>query len=341
MNFKLKLLNFKRINMSKFLTAIQPSGLLHLGNYIGAIEPAVESQRENELRMFVVDYHAITVPQKPEELRKNILMATAIYLACGIDPNKTLLFQQSQVPQHTELAWILNCTARMGELERMTQYKDKAKVRGETTTVGLFGYPILMAADILLYDTEVVPVGDDQKQHVELARDLAIRFNRDFGETFIVPEPRIKKVGGRIMGLDDPMKKMSKSAASPKNYISLLDDEQTIRKKIMSAATDSEGKVAFDENRPGISNLVTIFSIINKKDVKQIELDYTGKGYGDFKKDLAEALTLFLMPMQAKIKTYLEHEDELIKILDIGSAKAREEAERKMELVRQRIGVKL
>jgi len=327
--------------MSKFLTAIQPSGILHLGNYIGAIEPAVESQRENQLRMFVVDYHAITVPQKPEELRKNILMATAIYLACGIDPTKTLLFQQSQVPQHTELAWILNCTARMSEIERMTQYKDKAKARGENVSVGLLDYPVLMAADILLYDTEVVPVGEDQKQHVELARDLAIRFNRDFGETFVVPEPRIKEVGGRIMGLDDPTKKMSKSAASAKNYISLLDDEETIRKKIMSAATDSEGKVAFDENRPGISNLVTIFSIINKKDVKQIELDYTGKGYGDFKKDLAEALTLFLMPIQAKIKTYLEHEDDLIKILDIGSAKAREEAERKMELVRQRIGCAL
>jgi tryptophanyl-tRNA synthetase len=327
--------------MSKFLTAIQPSGLLHLGNYIGAIEPAVESQQENELRMFVVDYHAITVPQKPDELRQNILNATAIYLACGIDPNKTLLFQQSQVPQHTELAWLLNCTVRMSELERMTQYKDKAKARGENVLVGLFDYPVLMAADILLYDTDVVPVGEDQKQHVELARDLAIRFNRDFGETFVVPEPRIKKVGGRIMGLDDPMKKMSKSAGSAKNYISLLDDEETLRKKIMSASTDSEGKVAFDESRPGITNLVTIFSIVAKKSFEQIELDYVGKGYGDFKKDLAEALTLFLMPLQTKIKTYLEHEDELIKILNAGSIRAREEAERKMEIVRKRIGVKL
>lgn len=328
--------------MPKFLTAIQPSGLLHLGNYIGAIEPAVESQHENELRMFVVDYHAITVPQKPEELHQNILTATAIYLACGIDPKKTLLFQQSQVPQHTELAWILNCTvARMGEIERMIQYKEKAKAHGETTSVGLFDYPVLQAADILLYDTDVVPVGEDQKQHVELARDLALRFNRDFGETFIVPEPRIKKVGGRIMGLDDPTKKMSKSAASPKNYISLLDDEKTISKKIMGAATDSEGKVAFDESRPGISNLVSIFSIITKKDVKQIEPDYIGKGYGDFKKDLAEALTLFLIPLQAKIKTYLENKDELIKILNLGSDQAREEAEKKMEIVRKKIGIKL
>lgn len=327
--------------MSKFLTAIQPSGILHLGNYIGAIEPAVESQRGNELRMFVVDYHAITVPQKPEELRQNILMAVATYLACGIDPKKTLLFQQSQVPQHTELAWILNCTARMGELERMTQYKDKAKTRAESTSVGLFDYPVLMAADILLYDTAVVPVGEDQKQHVELARDLAIRFNRDFGETFVVPQPKIREVGARIMGLDDPTKKMSKSAASSKNYISLLDDAETVRKKIMSAVTDTEGKVAFDKFRSGISNLVTIFSIITKQTPEQIELDYFGKGYGDFKKDLAEAITLFLLPLQAKIKTYLEHEDELIKILETGSKRAAKEAERKMEIVRERIGVKL
>jgi tryptophanyl-tRNA synthetase len=327
--------------MSKVLTAIQPSGILHIGNYIGAIEPAVEAQRENELRMFIVDYHAITVPQKPEELRQNILTATATYLACGIDPNKTLLFQQSQVPQHTELAWILNCTAHMGELERMTQYKDKAKTRGKTATVGLFDYPVLMAADILLYDTEIVPVGEDQKQHVELARDLAIRFNRDFGETFIVPEPRIREVGARIMGLDNPTKKMSKSATGPKNYISLLDDEKTISKKIMSAVTDTEGIVAFDEKRPGISNLVTIFSIITKKDAKQIKLEYVGKGYGDFKKDLAETLVLFLMPLQAKIKTYLKHEDELIKILNLGSEKARAEAEKKMKIVRERIGTKL
>lgn len=327
--------------MSKILTAIQPSGILHLGNYIGAIEPAVELQRGNELRIFVVDYHAITVPQKPEELRKNILLAVATYLACGIDPRKTLLFQQSRVPQHTELAWILNCLARMGELERMTQYKDKARMRGETASVGLFDYPILMAADILLYDTEIVPVGEDQKQHVELARDLAIRFNRGFGETFIVPQPKIREVGARIMGLDDPNKKMSKSAPSPKNYISLLDDEETIRKKIMSAVTDNEGVVAFDEARPGVSNLMTIYSIITRRTPEQIELDYLGKGYSDFKKDLAEVIVLFLMPLQAKLKTYLKNEKALIKILEAGSKQAGKEAERKMELVRQRIGVRL
>ncbi|MFA6131935.1 MAG: tryptophan--tRNA ligase [Patescibacteria group bacterium] len=330
--------------MSKFLTAIQPSGLLHLGNYIGAIEPAVESQRGNELRMFVVDYHAITVPQKPEELRKNILLATATYLACGIDPKKTILFQQSRVPQHAELAWILNCTARMGELERMTQYKDKARTRGETTTVGLFDYPVLMAADILLYDTAIVPVGEDQKQHVELARDLAIRFNRDFGETFVVPQPKIREVGARIMGLDDPTKKMSKSASNPKNYISLMDDTETVRKKIMSAATDSEGLVAFDEKRPGIANLMTIYTAVAKKDnenMERLEAEYDGKGYGEFKKDLAEKINEFLVPLQAKIRTNLKNEKALIKILEAGSKRAAKEAEKKMELVRKRIGIKL
>lgn len=329
--------------MSKVLTAIQPSGVLHLGNYIGAIEPAVASQRGNELRMFVVDYHAITVPQKPEELRKNILLTTAIYLACGIDPKKTLIFQQSQVPQHTELAWILNCTARMGELERMTQYKDKARTRGESTTVGLFDYPVLMAADILLYDTAFVPVGEDQKQHVELARDLAIRFNRDFGETFVVPQPKIRDIGARIKGLDDPTKKMSKSASSPKNYISLMDDADTVRKKIMSAATDSEGLVAADEKRPGITNLMAIYAAIAKdnQNMESIEAKYNGKGYGDFKKDLAEKIIDFLTPLQAKIKTYLKNEKALIKILDEGSKHAAKEAEKKMKLVRERIGVKL
>ena len=329
--------------MPRIFSGVQPTNNLHLGNYLGAIKNWVELSRQSgyESIFCIVDLHAITVKQEPNILRQNILNVAKTYLALGIDPNKSTIFVQSHVPQHAELAWVLNCTARMSELERMAQYKDKAKARGENVLVGLFDYPVLMAADILLYDTDVVPVGEDQKQHVELARDLAIRFNRDFGETFVVPEPRIKKIGGRIMGLDDPMKKMSKSASSPKNYISLLDDEKTVSKKIMGAATDSEGKVAFDESRPGITNLVTIFSLVTKKSFEQIELDYVGKGYSDFKKDLAEALTLFLLPLQAKIKTYLEHEDELIEILNAGSARAREEAERKMEIVRERIGVKL
>ncbi len=323
--------------MSRILTALQPSGFLHIGNYFGAIEPFVASQRGNENFLFIVDYHAITAPQKPDELRRNILFATATYLACGVDPNATTLFQQSRVHEHTELAWILNCSARMGELERMTQFKDKAK----GASVGLFDYPVLMAADILLYDTNVVPVGEDQKQHVELARDLAERFNKTFGETFTLPEPQIRKLGARIMGLDDPSKKMSKSATSPKNYISLMDDQAAIRKKIAGAVTDTEKTIEYNESRPGLANLLTIYSLLTKQDFKQIKIDYAGKGYKEFKENLAEALILFLMPLQVKIKTYLEHEDELKKILDRGAAKAAEIAERKMKLVREKIGVAL
>lgn len=328
--------------MKRILTALQPSGVLHIGNYFGAIEQIVDLQHGNENFLFMVDYHAITVPQDPIELRKNILFAAATYLAAGIDPHKTTLFQQSRVPAHTELAWILNCIAHMGELERMTQFKDKSKGKGDSVTVGLFDYPVLMAADILLYDTNIVPVGEDQKQHLELARDLAERFNNRYGETFVVPEVQIRESGARIMGLDNPENKMSKSATSPKNYISLMDDADAVRKKIKSAVTDSEGTVRYDkENRPGISNLMTIFSLVTKTTVEQIETDYIGKGYGDFKGDLAEALNVWLLPLQAKINGFLENEEELIQILEVGALKAREHAERKMKTVRERIGITL
>ena len=327
--------------MQRALTALQPSGILHIGNYFGAIEPAMHLQATTDLVMFIVDYHAITVPQKPDELRRNILFAAATYLACGIDPNRTLLFQQSAVPAHTELAWVLQCLCRMGEAERMTQYKDKATGKGQNVSVGLFTYPILMAADILLYDTQVVPVGEDQKQHVELARDLAIRFNRDYGETFVVPEPRIRDVGARIMGLDDPSKKMSKSATSAKNYISLMDDDKTVEKKIKSAVTDSGSDIKSGKDRPALTNLLTIMSLITKTPVKQLEADYAGKGYGDFKNDLAEVLNLWLKPLQAEINGYLKHEDELVKILEAGAQKARDRAAQKMRRVREKIGVSL
>ena len=327
--------------MKRILTALQPSGTLHIGNYFGAIEPAVELQKEGQLFMFVVDYHAITIPQDPAELRKNILFGAAAYLACGIDPKKTILFQQSQVPQHTELGWILSCQTHLGEAERMTQFKDKSKGKGENVSVGLLTYPILMAADILLYDTDVVPVGEDQKQHVELARDLAIRFNSKFGETFVIPKPQIRSEGSRVMGLDDPTKKMSKSATSAKNFISLMDDAETIRKKIKSATTDSGSDIRYNEDRPGLANLLTLYSLLAKKPVTAVENDYIAKGYGDFKADLAELLILWLKPLQAEINGYLKHEDELIKILNEGSAKAREYAERKMKQVRERVGVKL
>lgn len=328
--------------MTKVLTALQPSGILHIGNYFGAIEQAVELQKGNNLTMFVVDYHAITVPQDPEELRKAILFATATYLAAGIDPSESLIFQQSAIPQHTELAWVLNCHAHMGELERMTQYKDKARGKGESVSVGLFSYPLLMAADILLYDTEVVPVGSDQKQHVELARDMAERFNNKYGDTFIVPEVQIREAGARIMGLDNPEKKMSKSATSAKNFISLMDDAKTVEKKLKSAMTDSEGTIEFDpENRPGISNLMTIYSLLAKKPVEEIQKEYAGKGYGDFKSDLIDIANLWLAPLQAKINGYLENEDKLVEILADGAEKARERAEHRMQAVREKLGIAL
>lgn len=325
--------------MKKALTGIQPSGFLHLGNYIGAVEPAVALQAENDLSIFIADYHAITVPQDPKDLRKGILFTAAAYLASGIDPIKTMVFQQSRVPAHTELAWILQCVARMGETERMIQYKEKARDRGESVSVGLFTYPVLQAADILLYDTRVIPIGEDQKQHVELARDLAERFNKTFGETFIIPEPQIRADGARIMGLDDATKKMSKSATSPKNYISLTDEPDVIRKKIMTAVTDSGTEIRTDRNRPAITNLLTIFSVVTGRPIEALELAYLGKGYGEFKKDLAEALVEYLAPIQAKISILLADETELKRILDDGAKRANDRAEFKMRIVRQKIGV--
>lgn len=328
--------------MSRILTALQPSGILHIGNLFGAIEPMVKFQAAgNQNFLFMVDYHAITVPQDPAQLRRNILFAAATYLAAGIDPSKTILFQQSRVSEHTELAWILNCIVRIGELERMTQYKDKARGKGESVSVGLFDYPVLMAADILLYDTNVVPVGEDQKQHVELARDLAERFNKMFGETFVVPQPQIRKEGARIMGLDDPEKKMSKSASSEKNYISLMDDEKTVLKKVKAAVTDSGSTITYDKNRAGLANLVTIYSLVSGKGIDQIVRDYEGKGYGDFKVGLAGAVSAYLAPLQEKIHGYLDDEQKLLKILDDGAAQAKAIASKKMELVRQKIGVQL
>ena len=326
--------------MSRVLTALQPTGILHIGNYFGAIEPFLKLQNQgNENFLFAVDYHAITVPQDPETLRKNLMFATAVYLAAGVDTTKTTLFQQSHVQEHTELGWILSCVAGMGELERMTQYKDKAKGKGESVSVGLFTYPILMAADILLYDTQIVPVGEDQKQHVELARDLAERFNNRFGYTFFIPKPQIRESGARIMGLDDPEKKMSKSAPSEKNYISLMDDEATVLKKIKSAVTDSEGTIVYREHRKGIANLMTLYSLLTGANMIEIEKIFEGKGYGDFKVALAAEVTAFLSPLQEKIKSYLEDEDMLRQVLENGAEKAREIAKKKMIEVRKKIGV--
>ena len=326
--------------MARVLTALKPSGLLHLGNYFGAIEPALKLQQEHDLSLFCVDYHAITVPQEPERLREQILFAAAVYLAAGIDPNKTTLFQQSMVSAHTELAWILNCIAHMGELGRMTQYKDKAKDDGSSLSVGLFTYPVLMAADILLYDTDLVPVGSDQKQHVELARDLAERFNRRFGETFVVPTPVIREHGARLMGLDDPSKKMSKSATSPKNYLSLLDEPDVIREKIKVAVTDSSGEIDFDPlNKPGVSNLLTIQALVTDTTVENVLQHYQGQRYGTLKEGVAEAVITWIQPLQERIHAYQSDPEELVRVFRSGAEKASKKAEVKMQLVRERIGV--
>ncbi len=325
----------------RIFSGIQPTGNLHLGNYIGAIQQFVELQDKFDSIFCIVDYHAITTPQDPKKLNENILRLAAAYLAAGIDPKKTILFQQSAVDGHTELGWVLTTLTRMGELERMTQYKEKGRGKHDSVGVGLFTYPCLMAADILLYDTDVVPVGADQKQHVELARDLAERFNRDFGNTFVVPEVKMKKEGARIMGLDDPTKKMSKSAASAKNYIALSDDDETIRKKIKSAQTDSEGTIKYDETRPGIYNLITIMSAVTDKTPSVIEKEYQGKGYADFKGDLADAVVDFIAPVRDKMNDLLESPNELKKILADGAKRAEAIADKKMNQVNQQIGVKL
>ncbi len=251
--------------MSRILSAIQPSGTLTIGNYLGALKNFVELQDEHDCLFFIVDQHAITVPQDRLELRKRIKELTALYLACGLDPNKATIFIQSEVPGHTQLAWMLTCNTSMGELERMTQYKDKVQkqtAKGQGISAGLFMYPVLMAADILLYDVDFVPVGDDQKQHVELTRDLAERFNNRFGETFKVPEVWIPKRGARVMSLQEPTKKMSKSDDNPRNFVLMTDEPNVIRKKIKSAVTDSDGVIAYDrQNKPGISNLLDIYYI--------------------------------------------------------------------------------
>lgn len=329
------------VHMSKIFSGIQPSGVIHIGNYIGAIEQFVKLQDKNDAVFCIVDYHAITAPQNPKELNHNILSLAAIYLAAGIDPKKAILFQQSAVDGHTELAWIFETLVRMSELERMTQYKDKALNHGENIGVGLFAYPCLMAADILLYDTDVVPVGEDQVQHVELARDIAKRFNNQFGETFVVPELQLKKAGARIMGLDDPANKMSKSAPSEKNYIAMTDSDELIRKKIKSAVTDSGSTIEFSKDRPALANLITIMSAITDKSPEQIVKDFEGQGYGHFKEALAEELINFITPIRTRYEELMAKPDELKKILADGAKRAEKLTDAKMKQVHEKMGLRL
>jgi tryptophanyl-tRNA synthetase len=324
--------------MSKrILSGVQPTGNIHLGNYLGALRNWVDLQHEYESFFCIVNLHAITIPQNPKELAEKTKELARIYLAVGIDPKVSTIFIQSDVPEHTELSWILNCVTRMSELERMTQFKEKGRKQRENVGVGLFSYPVLMAADILLYQTDLVPVGEDQKQHLELTRDLAIRFNRDFGDTFIVPDPFIPKIGARIMALDDPFKKMSKSDESLNGTIVLLDDADTIKRKVKRAVTDSGTEIRFDESKPAIFNLLTIYQLLTGKDPKEIEESFTGKGYGHFKTELADVVIEFLRPLQQRVRDITD--DELSTILNHGQERAREVARTTLAQVKERMGI--
>lgn len=328
--------------MARILSGIQPSGTLTIGNYLGALKNYVKLQDEHDCLFFIVDLHAITVPQDRLVLRQKIKEVTALYIACGLDPEKVTIFLQSEVPAHCELAWILTCNTGMGELERMVQFKDKSQKsagKGEQIGVGLFSYPVLQAADILLYDSELVPVGSDQKQHIELTRDLADRFNSRYGDTFTSPQAYIPPVGARIMSLQDPTKKMSKSDDNQKNFVLLTDEPNSIRKKIKSAVTDLDGVVKFDrENKPGISNLLEIFSVISGETIEELEVRYQGSGYGVFKSDLAEALVAELAPIQEKMKELLKS-SYIDEVLDKGAARANQLASRKLKKVQHKVGL--
>ncbi len=324
--------------MKTIFSGIQPSGTITLGNYIGALSQFVELQDEYNCFFCIVDQHAITVPQDRMVLRNNIRSLAALYLAVGIDPNKATLFIQSEVPAHAQGAWLMQCISYIGELERMTQFKDKSTGK-DAVSSALLTYPPLMAADILLYSTDIVPVGEDQKQHLELTRDLAERFNKKYNDILTIPEVRIPKVGARIMSLQDPTKKMSKSDTNNKATITLLDEPAQIIKKIKSAVTDSEGIVKFDrENKPGVSNLLSIYSILSGESIDSLEAKYEGKGYGDFKSDLANVVVEALKPIQEKYND-LMNSTELDDILDEGAAKANKVAGKMIKKMENAMGL--
>jgi tryptophanyl-tRNA synthetase len=321
----------------RIFSGAQPTGNVHLGNYLGALRNWVALQHEYESFFCIVNLHAITVPQDPKLLAQKTRDLARIYLAVGIDPQVATVFVQSDVSQHAELTWVLNCVARMSELERMTQYKDKARRQEENVVVGLFDYPVLMAADILLYQTDLVPVGDDQKQHLELSRDIAIRFNRDYGETFRVPDPYIPKVGARIMSLSDPSKKMSKSDDDPNGCVMLMDDAETIQRKFRRAVTDSGTEIRFNESRPAINNLLEIFHLITGQTTSQVEEHFAGKGYAQLKGQLADATIEFLRPIQQRVRETTD--ERLDEILNAGRDKASKIAAATLAQVFDRVGL--
>ena len=324
----------------RVFSGIKPSGSPQLGNYLGAIRRWAAEQDQYDNIFCVVDLHAITVAIDPLELKKNTRELAGLLLASGIDPERSILFQQSHVPEHSELAWLLNCYIPMGWMLRMTQFKEKSQNKNsEQVSVGLFDYPALMAADILLYDTHAVPVGDDQKQHVELTRDVAQRFNGLYGETFVVPEPVVGATGARIMGLQDPTAKMSKSEGNEGQSIGMLDAPGVIRKKIMRATTDSQRDIVFDESRPGISNLLTIYQTITGETRQAIEGKFEGKGYGDFKKELAELVVECLRPVQERYAEITADPGYLDEILKTGADRAQPIAAATLDRVRRKIGL--
>ncbi len=322
--------------MKKMLTGLQPTGVITLGNYIGAIKQMVEYQDQYDTYLFVADLHAITVPNSELDLNERTRSLIAIYLACGIDPAKVTIFVQSQNEYHTNVSWLLECNSYFGELSRMHQFKEKSKGH-ENFTAGLFTYPVLMAADILIYDTDIVPVGVDQKQHVEIARDIAIRFNNKYGETFNIPEPKMADTGTKIMDLIDPTKKMSKSNPNQNGVIRILDEPEVIRKKIMKATTDSEMLVKYDEeNKPGISNLINIYSSLSGLSIKEIEEKFATANYGTFKKEVADLVVEKVTEIQSKYNEYL-NSGIIDKILAEGAEKTRKIAKAKYELMKEKL----
>ena len=326
--------------MKRVFSGVQPTGNIHIGNYLGALRQFIELQKDNECIYCIVDLHSITLPQDPKALREQMKDVAALYYAIGLDPEKSTVFVQSDVPGHAELSWILTCNAYTGELSRMTQFKQKSRDQ-ESAPAGLFTYPILMAADILLYDANIVPVGNDQKQHIELCRDLAIRINNKYKKTFVVPEGRYLKESARIMSLDDPTAKMSKSAENDHSRISLLDTESKIKKSIMRATTDSEGSIRFDiENKPGISNLLNIYSSFSGKSVEELERQYEGAGYGSFKKDLVDVTVEALRPIKERF-VQIRDSEELIRMLADGAERANAIAQPVIHRVKETFGLGL
>ncbi|ADO04425.1 tryptophanyl-tRNA synthetase [Helicobacter pylori Cuz20] len=325
------------MHKKRVFSGIQPTGQIHLGNYLGAIKHWVEAQDEYENLFCVVNSHAITLPIDPLFLKSQSYELVKLLLACGINPNQSGLFIQSEIDEHPALAWLLNCQVSMGEMQRMTQFKDKSLKNPKSVNVGLFNYPILMASDILLYQSDLVPVGEDQKQHLELTRNIAEKFNRDFGSCFKVPEPLIAKVGARVMGLDDPKVKMSKSHQGANHAIFLLDEPDIIVRKIKKAATDSVGVIAFDEKREGVFNLLNIYMLLSNESPENIEERFKNKGYGDFKKELAEVVIQALKPIQERYKEISD--DEVKAVLNGGAKKAKPLAQATYQKAKELMGL--